>query len=189
MKRTALLSAAVLAVWLGASARAGAEPPGALDRGFSAGVSIQPTVRPEQLGLPVFPGATPLREQGERHAGASIGAWGGPFGMEVHALKLRSREPVETVARWYREAMASQGRLLDCSHGKQAEPPPSDDKSADRQALRCGDDQPGPGGALFKLGTRNNLRVIALEPLAEGTRISLVRVAFRGDADASGASR
>jgi hypothetical protein len=34
---------------------------------------------------------------------------------------------------------------------------------------------------LYKQGTRNNVHVVALEPLDGGTRISLVRVEVRGD--------
>ncbi len=157
----------------------------AKDSGFFAGISIRPTASAEQLGLPLFPGAVPFRDTGEEHAGASIGAWGGPFGLQVHALKLRSSEPVEAVARWYREAMARQGKVLDCSQAQATETPAATDrpagKPADGKPLRCGRDRPEAGGVLYKQGTRNNVHVVALEPLDGGTRISLVRVEVRGD--------
>lgn len=178
----ATLRRALLAAMLGAALGAqAAEPAGSADSGFSAGLNIQAKVSPEQLALPYYPGALPWVEKEDDKPGASIGAWGGLFGLQLHAMKLKSTASPDTVAQWYREQLSRLGPVLDCSHGRAADPPPLPDKKADKKLLRCGDDRAPAGGALYKLGTRADARVVSIAPLDGGTRIALVRVTVKGD--------
>lgn len=149
------------------------------DGSLSAGLSIQAKATPEKLGLPYYPSAVPHAEKDDEKPGASITAWGGLFGLQLHTMKLKSNASPEAVAQWYREQLARLGPVLDCSQGKAADPPPLPDKQADKQVLRCGDDRPEPGGALYKLGTRADTRVVAVKPGADGSRIELVRIQLR----------
>jgi hypothetical protein len=171
--------ASLLVLLLGAALSAHAADK---DGSFSAGLNIQPTATPEKLGLPYYPGAVPHVEKGDEKPGATIAAWGGVFGLQLQAMKLRSNASPQTVAQWYHEQLARLGPVLDCSQGKAADPPPLPDKKADQQLLRCGDDRPEPGGALYKLGTRADARVVAVkpgEPGEGGSRIALVRIQLK----------
>lgn len=173
------LRLSLLAVLLGSALGAHANDK---DGGFSAGLSIQATATPEKLGLPYYPGAVPHVEKDDDKPGASITAWGGLFGLQLQAMKLKSNASPELVAQWYLEQLKRLGPVLDCSQGQAADPPPLPDKKADKQLLRCGDDRPEPGGALYKLGTRADARVVAVEPAEAGkggSRISLVRIQLR----------
>lgn len=156
------------------------------DTGFSAGLAVQPRTSFEKLALPGYPGATLDTERSEggdkvEHGAASVGVNLGFFGVQVDAMKLRSADAPAAVTAWYREQLARLGPVLDCSADGPADPPPLADAKADKQLLRCGKDRAQPGKALFKLGTRQQQRVVAIEARAAGgTRISLVRVDTRG---------
>lgn len=171
------LAAATLAPALPAHAT---EPTGK-DEGFSAGLTLRETSTPEQMGLPAYPGAQPYSEGKDDKPGLTLGAWGGLFGLQVQALKLRSNENADTVARWYVTQLSRLGPVLDCSRGAAADPPPLPDKKADKKLLRCGDDRPSPGGALYKVGTRANARVVGITPHEAGARITLVRIQLKNE--------
>ena len=149
------------------------------DGSFSAGVNIRASTSPERLALPHFPGAVPHVEKDNEKPGATIAAWGGVFGLQLQVMKLRSSASPEIVARWYHEQLSRLGPLLDCSHGAAAAPPTLPDRKVDKQLLRCGDDRPGPGGALYKLGTRADARVVLVKPADGGSRIELVRIQLK----------
>jgi hypothetical protein len=174
--------ALLTALAAGPAPAAAAERDATQQDGFSAGLSVQRMEDAAKTGLPVYPGAQLLRDKGERGdeggAGGSVGIWGGPFGFQLHALKLQSRDPLPTVAAFYKAAMARDGNVIDCS---QPQPePPAAERGKDN-LLRCGSDKPAPGGQLFKVGTPKRVRMVALEPLAGGTRIQLLRIELKGD--------
>lgn len=166
------LAVASLAV-LGAGASA-AEPAGG--GGFSAGLSVQPTATPAEIGLPLYPGARPYRESGEDGAGATLALWGGAFGMQLQTLKLRSPDSVDDLSTFYREAMSRHGKVLECTAESAAEPTGHDDS-----ALRCGKDQPPAGGRLFKVGLPRSMRIVTIEPVAGVTQVQLVHLRIRGE--------
>jgi len=168
-RRPSLCLAAVLALSC-ATARAG-EP----DAGFSAGVSARSVASAADIGLPVYPGATPSPDRGEDSPGADLHLWGGAFGIRLQVLKLRTSDKVDAVARYYREAMTRQGSLVDCGADPVVEP------VGGGKLLRCGSDRPPAGGRLYKLGFPGGVRIVAIEPYEGGSRIQMVRLLVRGE--------
>lgn len=184
-RRTAPLALAALA-FAGTAARAA--DPAPADRtaadGFSAGVEVRRIDTAADIGLPAYPGATPWREPGDDGAGASLGLWGGAFGIRLRVLKLHSADGVDAVARYYRDALVRQGRLLDCSAGDATPtlPPPRPDAAAARDSvLTCGNDRAQAGSFLFKSGVPGDVRMVSIVAAATGTRVQLVRLQLRGD--------
>ncbi len=148
--------------------------------GFSAGLSARPLTNAEEIGLPVYPGAVAEPERGDDSAGASLSLWGGPFALDLRVMKLRSADGVDSVARYYREAMARQGRLVDCSAGAPVEPPAA--AASQGKLLRCDGDRAKPGQALYKLAMAGGgVRMVAIEPAGRGSRIQLLRLNVKGD--------
>jgi hypothetical protein len=172
---------ALLAALLSAGTALAGEP--ARSEGFSAGLTVQPRASAADIGLPLYPGATPERRAGDDSdgdsEGASISLWGGSFGMDLYALKLRSSDSVEAVSRFYRDAMSRQGRVLDCSRG--AAPDTAPPAAADSKLARCENERGKPGGFLFKLALPGGVRMVAIEPTTGGSRIQLVRLMLRGE--------
>ena len=154
-----------------------AEP--ASSSGFSAGLSVQPTATAADIGLPLYPGAKPWRESGDEGPGATLALWGGAFGMQLKALKLRTPDKVDDVARYYRDAMAHYGKVVDCSAGAPREPEPA---RRDDSTLRCGSgDKPPAGAQHYKVGAPRAMRIVTVEPVAGGTQVQLVYLQIRGE--------
>jgi len=168
---------ALLAGCLAAGAALAGEP--ARTEGFSAGLSVQPRSSAADIGLPLYPGATPERDADGDSEGATISLWGGAFGLDLAVMKLRSSDSVEAVSRYYRDAMARQGRVVDCSRGA---PPEAAPAASDGKLLRCDSNERGkPGAFVFKLALPGGVRVAAIEPAPGGSRIQLLRLMVRGE--------
>lgn len=167
--------AALLVSLAAATAHAGG------DEGFTAGLSVQPRASAADIGLPLYPGAVRERDRdgdGDSDS-ASISLWGGPFGMDLHVMKLRSSDSVEAVSRFYRDAMQRQGRVVDCSRDAPADPPVIATTEGGK-LMRCGNDRAKAGAFLFKTALPGGVRMVAIEPAPGGSRIQLVRLLLRG---------
>ncbi|MBM0106938.1 hypothetical protein JM946_19555 [Steroidobacter sp. S1-65] len=140
----------------------------------SLGLEVKVTDQAEvaDVGLPEYPGATPYKEPGETSSGANIGLSAGSFGFKVAALELSSSDRPEQVAAFYRKALAKYGPVLDCSTGSP--------RSKRTGVLTCDADDPNSHEIVYKAGTDDNQRIVAIDPLGNGTRISLVHVDTRG---------
>ncbi|MBL8306135.1 MAG: hypothetical protein JNM33_05530 [Rubrivivax sp.] len=146
--------------------------------GFSAGLKVQPRATLTDIGLPMYPGATPDKT-GDEGEGASIQLWGGLFGMQLHTLAFKSGDAPDAVARFYREAMTRQGPLVDCSADAPPDPPPA--AASQSKLLRCGKDRAKPGSHALKVGLPGGVRMVSIEPDGRGSRIQLVRLMIRGE--------
>lgn len=153
-----------------ASALAGTLPAQAADdgAGFSAGLQVRPLATADEIGLPVYPGATPWVEGDNKEAGAQLSLWGGAFGFQMRALKMRSDDPVDRVVRYYRSALDKQGPWIDCS-------------ATPTSAHECGTDKPQAGAYVFKRKTGSSTRLVNIDALPGGTRVQLVRIDTRGE--------
>jgi hypothetical protein len=145
---------------------------------LNAGITISKQATAKDVGLPVYPGATPHKDPKD-DSGANFGLWGGSFGLKLAVLKLDSGDSAEKVAAFYRKALAKYGPVLDCSNstGKAADNGQNSDKSG---KLTCGDDKPDAGELLFKAGTKEKQHVVSVKPVAAGVNIDLVYLEARG---------
>ena len=171
--------AATLAVVLAATLAAGAAQAGGLD--------IHADADAKDVGLPVYPGAVKKAEKDDDTPGLSFGLWGESFGIKLAVVSYRSTDNVETVAAFYRDALAKYGPVLDCTlNPKKPDitlPPKadSDKKSENDQPVTCDDDTVEAGGRLFKVGTQR-LAARVQGPLRwhDGASFELVRVDTHG---------
>jgi hypothetical protein len=138
------------------------------DAGFSAGLQVKPLATADEIGLPVYPGATAWVEGDNTEAGAQLSLWGGAFGLQMRVLKMRSDDRVDSVVRYYRSALDKQGPWIDCS---------ATSPSADA----CGTDKPQAGAYVFKRKTGSSTRLVNIDALPDGTRVQLVRIDTRGE--------
>jgi hypothetical protein len=143
-----------------------------------AGLQMSTTPTAEDLDLPLYAGATVRRDAGDDGHGVNLSLWGESIGFKLAVAKYHSADAVEPVAGFYREALARFGPVLDCSVPR---PKPAA-AAADSKVLACNaEDKAGPGGRLYKAGTKDNQRVVNLKPAADGrgTDLDLVRVEAR----------
>jgi hypothetical protein len=134
-----------------------------------AGVIVSGKASSTDVGLPFYPGSSPHKDESSDSQAARLGLWGGGFGFKLAVVKMDSADAPEKVAGFYKKALAKYGKVLDCTHA----PAPSDaDKNS--KELTCGDDQPDPGGMLFKSGTKEKQHIVSIKPNAKGSSYDLV---------------
>lgn len=143
--------------------------------GTGAGVMVSKEATAKEVGLPLYPGAKPHKDENNDSTAAQLGLWGGAFGFKLVVLKLESADAPDKVAAFYRKALAKYGSVLDCSNAAAA--PAGKDNAA---KLSCGDDKPDPGGQLFKAGSKEKQHEVGITPNGSGTSFQLMYIEARG---------
>jgi len=141
------------------------------------GIHVSKAATPEDVGLPVYPGAT-LREKGngeDKSANVNISSFG--YGLRVIALEYGSNERPDKVIAYYKDQLKKYGNVLVCHTtglNVNTDFKRHDDDSHD---LTC----EGDGSNIeLKVGTRENQHIVAVEPSGSGSNFSLVYVRTHG---------
>lgn len=141
----------------------------------SVGLVASSKATAKDVGLPVYPRSKPHVDNSDESQAARLGLWGGGSGFKLVVMKMESADSPDKIAKFYKKALAKYGKVLDCSS-----PSPSSSDAKDRNdsstALTCGDDQPDPGGLLFKSGTKEMQHVVAIQSNDKGSLYQLVAV-------------
>jgi hypothetical protein len=143
-----------------------------------AGLIVSARATAKEVGLPIYPGSTPYKEQdkdGDSPA-ANLGLWGSSFGFRLVILKMESKDTPRKIAVYYTKALAKYGTVLDCTNA-----PPQQAKEEKSEKLTCGDDKPDPGGMLFKAGTAEKQHIVEVLPKGNGAEFKLLYVEARGE--------
>jgi len=175
IKRFGIFYAAlgVLALLVATAASAGTS--GRVQDKDGAGVTFSKQATPKEVGLPVYTGAKPHKDEKEDSPSVQMGIWGSTFGFKLAVMKLESNDAPAKIAEFYKKALAKYGTVLNCSE-------PSQKPSAkDSNKLECGDDKPEKGGLLFKAGTKEKQHLVAIQANGQGSLFQLVYVEARGD--------
>jgi hypothetical protein len=163
----------VVALLVASSSDAG--PSGEVQDKDGAGVTFSKQASSKEVGLPVYPGAKPHKDEKEDSPSVQMGIWGSTFGFKLAVMKLESNDAPEKIAEFYKKALAKYGTVLNCSE------PSAKTKSKDSNKLECGDDKPEKGGLLFKAGTKEKQHLVAIHSNGQGSLLRLVYVEARGD--------
>jgi hypothetical protein len=144
-----------------------------------AGVFVSAEATAKEVGLPIYPGARPHKDEGEKSSAVQMGLWASTFGFKLVVLKMESNDPPEKVAAFYQKALGKYGTVLNCTNSS----PAADDKDKNKSSknLECGDDKPENGGQLFKAGTKEKEHIVGVQPNGQGTIFQLVYVESRGE--------
>ena len=147
--------------------------------GSDAGLIVSAEATAKEVGLPMYPGARPHKDEAKDSPAAQLGLWGSTFGFKLVVLKLESNDSPEKIAAFYQKALAKYGTVLNCSNN----PPAQDDKNkkSETKELTCQDDRPDPGGMMFKSGTKERQHIVGIRPNGKGSIFQLVYVETRGD--------
>jgi hypothetical protein len=145
----------------------------------NAGLIVSARATAKEVGLPIYPGSIPHREQDkdEGSPAAKLGLWGSSFGFRLVVLKMESKDTPRKIADYYQNALARYGTVLDCTNS--ARPQQAKDEKSEK--LTCGDDKPEAGGMLFKAGTAEKQHIVAIQPKGNGAEFQLLYVEARGE--------
>jgi hypothetical protein len=143
-----------------------------------AGLIVSARATAKEVGLPIYPGATPHKDADkDDSSAANLGLWGNSFGFKLVVLKLESKDAPRKVAEYYQKVLAKYGPVLDCTNTA-----PSQENNDEKSAkLTCGDDKPDKGGMLFKAGTKEKQHIVGVQPSGNGTIFQLLYVEARGE--------
>jgi hypothetical protein len=142
-----------------------------------AGLIVSARATAKEVGLPIYPGSTPYREQDkdDDSPSAKLGLWSSSFGFRLVVLKMESKDAPRKIADYYTKALARYGTVLDCTNNAGPQ------QAKDEKKLTCGDDKPDPGGMLFKAGTAEKQHIVAVQPKGNGAEFKLLYVEARGE--------
>jgi hypothetical protein len=147
------------------------------------GIHVGKGVSPEEVGLPIYPGARLKQkdDDGEdKSANVNISGFG--YGLKVVALEYESNDSPSKVVGYYKDQLKRYGSVLVCHTSSvhvNTDIKKHNDGSHD---LTCSGDN-GVDIEL-KVGTEENQHIVAVEPQGSGSSFSLVYVRTHGkDAD------
>jgi len=139
------------------------------------------------VGLPIYPGATPDREGDPTHfpgpvafndsASAVIDVPVGRAHSRTVVIKLRTSDDPDRVAAFYKKALAMYGTVLDCSDPANIPNVGPDEATC---AAGLGGKPPilQPGELLFRSGTQNKEHLVGIQTRAGFTTFQLVYFEF-----------
>jgi hypothetical protein len=151
--------------------------PGDKEKG-SAGVIVSSEATAKEVGLPIYPGARPHRDDHNDSPATQLGLWGSTFGFKLVVLKMESSDPPDKIAAFYQKALGKYGKVLNCTNASPAE---EKEKTKPASRLDCGDDKPEEGGQLFKSGTKEKQHLVSVQPNGSGSIFQLLYVEARGE--------
>jgi hypothetical protein len=138
-----------------------------------AGIVLKTQATSKEVGLPVYPGAKPHKDDKNESAAANLGLWGGAFGFKLVLMKMESGDSPDKIAAFYQKALRKYGPVLDCTKG-------GTNSEKDSNKLTCDDDKPEPGKLVFKSGTKEKQHVVGIQQSGAGSTFQLVYVEARG---------
>lgn len=142
-----------------------------------AGLIVSARATAKEVGLPIYPGSIPHKDQDNDSPAAILGLWGTSFGFKLVVLKMESKDTPRKVADYYQKVLAKYGTVLDCTKADRAQQA----KEENSEKLTCGDDKPEPGGMLFKAGTNEKQHIVGVQPKGTGVVFQLLYVEARGE--------
>jgi hypothetical protein len=159
-----------------ASGVCGAGEEGA-QRQLNLALNVTDAATAADAGLPSYPGSRPYKDSDQSSSGANIAMSTPVFGFKVVAMNLETRDGPERVAAFYRHALSKYGNVLECSDANEGEKSKPGVSGSDQ--LVCDSDEPGANSVVYKVGTEENQRIVAIKSHGSGTRFSLVHVDTR----------
>jgi hypothetical protein len=177
MRYTVMTAAFVVAVAFCRGAEAQDNDKSKDNGNFSAGITMGEHAEAKDLGLPIYPGSTPHKDNNDESSGANFGIFGGNVGFKLAVVKMETKEAPEKVAAYYRKALKKYGTVLDCTSA--AAPTQAEKDAAEKSGtLTCDDDKAKPGEMLYKAGTKSQQHIVSVQPAEAGTTGSIYNLVY-----------
>jgi hypothetical protein len=171
------LSLAVLSAIVLMTAVSFAVPSFAQSADFNLNVHANTHATAKDIGLPIYPGATPFKDKDSDSSSADLGLLLNSFHLSIKVASFVTTDSPEHVLEFYRKPLAKYGAVLECSHGK-----PVGSLTVAKSGLTCGDHKSGAmtvdgsdGDHELRAGTPEQFRIVGVERAENGkTKFGLV---------------
>lgn len=159
---------------LSAQEKKDSSAPGPARDSGSIGFIASKTASAEELGLPLYPGGRPHKDNSDDSPAFQFGLWGGGSGFKLVVLKLESNDPPEKIAPFYRKALAKYGKVWNCADSAKAAD--EQEKADSANDLNCQDEHPESGETVLQAGTKEKKHIVGIKPQGGLSIIQLVYV-------------
>ena len=131
----------------------------------------------KDIGLPVYPGATPFKDKDSDSSSADLGLVLNSFHVSLQVASFVTTASPEQVLEFYRKPLAKYGEVLECRHGA-----PVGSLTVTKSGLTCGDHK-GSGMTVngsdmdheLRAGTPEHFRMVGIDTTEPGkTKFGLV---------------
>jgi hypothetical protein len=142
------------------------------------GIHVSKGVNPEELGIPIYPGARLKEEASGDDKSANVNISGFGYGLKVVALEYDSDDAPSKVVAYYKDQLKRFGSVLQCHTSSLHVNAGIKKHDEDSHELTC----EGENGTdiELKVGTQENQHIVAVEPQGSGSSFSLVYVRTHG---------
>jgi hypothetical protein len=135
-------------------------------------LSVRTDVDKPDTGLPVYPGALPLRDDDDPES-ATVNVSSAWFGVRVVAAKYESADAQDKILDFYRREMKTYGPVTECRGDV-------DFRGGPRNPRPVCKEKPFARDVQLLTGSQDNQRVVAVKPRGSGSEFALVHVNTRG---------
>ena len=134
------------------------------------------------LGLPVYPGAEPVRDN-DKHKSADVHLGFGEWELRVRAVSYATPDSQEKVTAFYKKALGRYGDVITCQNNSPIGTPTttsegltcSDNDKGANVKIDQGDYGVGKGNLELKAGSKRHQHIVGFESPKDGkTRFALV---------------
>jgi hypothetical protein len=161
-----------------------AVPSFAQDSDFNLNVHANSHATAKDIGLPVYPGATPFKDKDSDSSSADLGFLLNSFHFSVKAVSFVTTDSPEHVLEFYRKPLAQFGQVLECDHGK-----PIGSLTVTKSGLTCGDRKSrrmtvngSDNDHELRAGTPEQFRIVGVNNTENGkTKFGLVALVLPKD--------
>lgn len=130
------------------------------------------------LGIAVYPGAVPSKEDGNDSDSANVNMSFGSFHLGVKAASYKTADGEDKVLSFYKKELAHFGDVLECRDDTAVGQP-----TRTSQGLTCNNKEGAghhvyvnPGGLELRTGSPDHMHLVAIDPKDGGTKIGLVAI-------------
>lgn len=145
---------------------------------LAGGIHVSKGVNPEEVGIPIYPGAKLKEKDNGDDKSANVNISGFGYGLKVVALDYESSDAPDKIINFYKDQLKRFGNVIVCRTSSlpvNAGIKKNDDESHE---LTCEGDS---GRDIeLKVGTKENQHIVAVEPSGSGANFSLVYVRTHG---------
>lgn len=137
------------------------------------------------VGLPLYPGAVPVKkENGKGDGAADVNMSFGSFQMRIKALSFHSDDDPDKILAFYRPALAKYGDVIQCDNDRAVGTP-----TRTSQGLTCDNKKSNhisvsddnSGKHELKAGSEKHQHIVAVDKDGTGTKLGLVALDLPGN--------
>ncbi len=143
-------------------------------------IKTNDAARRATVGLPQYPGATPVHDDHNTGA-ADIDMSFGSFHLRVKALSYRTPDSPEKVMSFYRDALRRYGDVIECHYGRPVGTPTRTAEGLSCDPSDFGDHQHHDGKEFeLKTGSEKHQHLVTIEHEGGGTKFAIVALDLPG---------